>query len=113
MNTQSKKAKGRRLQNAISEYLDELGLENKPAIMGESGIDIKLFGESKSRFPYAIECKNQERLNIWDALKQAESNKGDLLPLLIFKRNRTKTYVAMEWDDFIDLWKLSQQIQPL
>ena len=76
MNTRSAKAKGRRLQNEICRMLLEHFKENlqegdlRPAIMGETGEDIKRSPLAKKIFPYSIECKNQEKLNIWSALKQ-------------------------------------------
>ena len=47
--------------------------------------------------------KNQEKINIWESLNQAEENSGDYPPVLIFKRNRSKTYAVLEIDDFIDI----------
>ena len=50
-----------------------------------------------------MECKNQEKLNIWGALEQAEENSGDHAPLVIFKRNRSKTYAVLEFDKLLEL----------
>jgi len=106
----SRKAKSRSLQNSVVELLliKYRHLSNndiKPAIMGESGIDIKLSDVARKEFPYGIECKNQESLSIWSALAQCEANAHNekLTPLLIFKRNRSKTYVVLELDDFLKL----------
>lgn len=108
MKTASAKAKARRLQNQIAELirqhfnLDEADV--KPAVMGESGADIKLSSVGRAAFPFAVECKNQERLNIWKALEQAEANTEDGLgPVLIFKRNRSRVYIALEFEKFLDL----------
>lgn len=106
----SRKAKGRRLQNEVRDRLLELyngTLEEgdiKAALMGESGTDIKLSPLARKYFPYSTECKNQEKLNIWGALEQAElNNRSDTSPIVIFKRNRSKTYVALEWEAFLKL----------
>jgi len=108
MKTSSKKGKGRRLQNFVRDRLlnsfptlepDDV----KAAIMGESGEDIKLSPAAKRKIPYSFECKNQERLSIWDSLKQAEDNCGDRTPVLIFKRNRSKTYAVVEINSFLKL----------
>ena len=110
MKSASCKAKARVLQNAVAEdlrraYPELGGVDIRPAIMGQSGIDILLSSRARDLFPFAVECKNQEALNIWEALKQAEANgkKERMVPLLVFKRNRTKTYVAIEWTEFLDL----------
>ena len=110
MKTRSAKSKGRRLQNKIKEILLEAFTELEPddiksAIMGDSGEDIQLSPAARKLIPYSIECKNQEKLNIWGALEQAEKNSGDSNPVLIFKRNRSKTYAVLEIEDFIDLIK--------
>lgn len=77
----------------------------KPAVMGESGADIKLSASAKEVFPFSLECKNQERLNIWQALEQAEGNSGfNLYPAVIFKRNHSEIYIAMEFEDFLEIW---------
>tara|TARA_A100001391_G_scaffold8993_1_gene5738 strand:+ start:5380 stop:5709 length:330 start_codon:yes stop_codon:yes gene_type:complete len=107
MNTRSRKAKGRRLQNQVRETLIErLDIhpeDIKTAVMGESGEDIIMARQARERFPFSVECKAHERLNIWEAIKQAEDNSGDHTPIVIFKRNRSKTYVTIELDNFLDL----------
>ena len=108
MKTSSKKGKGRRLQNFVRDRLlnsfptlepDDV----KAAIMGESGEDIKLSPAAKRKIPYSFECKNQERLSIWESLKQAEDNCNSGAPVLIFKRNHSKVYAAIEIETFIKL----------
>ena len=108
MKTSSKKGKGRRLQNFVRDELVKSfpSLENddiKVAIMGENGEDIKLSPAAKKIIPYSFECKNQERLSIWEALNQAEENCEDRVPTLIFKRNRSKTYAVIEFNELIKL----------
>jgi hypothetical protein len=109
MKPRSAKAKGRRFQGEVRELILETfsSLEDddvKGAIMGESGEDIKLSPAARRLFPYATECKNVEKLNIWQALEQAAANaKESITPLLFFKRNRSKTYVAIEASHFFEL----------
>ena len=100
-----------RLQNELRVKLLQTFTELEPddvtvAIMGESGVDIKLSPAAKRVIPYSFECKNQEKLSIWSALEQAENNtKEGTEPALVFKRNRSKTYVVVELDEFIKLIK--------
>jgi hypothetical protein len=104
-----RKAKGREFQNLIRKKLLELfpQLEDddiKCALMSESGEDIKLSPAARKLIPYSIEAKRQEKLNIWASLEQAEKNTKDgTYPVLFFKRNRSKTYVAMESEHFFHL----------
>lgn len=116
MKTSSCKAKGRNLQKQVvyllREYYDmDTSQENncyegdiQSIPMGMSSEDIKLSPLAKTKIPFNIECKAQEKLNIWSALKQAETNspKGRT-PLLVFKRNRTKLYACMEFEDLLRL----------
>ena len=108
--TKSRKAKARALQDVIASDIcaafPPLGSADvHPAIMGCSGMDICLSSRARDRFPYAIECKNQEAVSIWSAIKQCEANaeKEKLAPLLIIKRNRTAPYVVLQWDLFLHL----------
>ena len=108
MKTRSAKSKGRRLQNQVKEILLEAFTELEPddirtAIMGETGEDIKLSPAARKLIPYSFECKNQEAINIWSSLQQAEENSGDYDPVLIFKRNRSKTYAVLNIEKFIEL----------
>lgn len=103
MKTSSAKAKGRRLQNLLVEKLREAfphlkPADIKPALMGESGIDVKLSTAARDDIPFGFESKNQEALNIWGAIAQAEENAAAecLTPAVIFTRNRMKEpYVAV------------------
>jgi hypothetical protein len=108
--SRSAKNKGKRLQNTVRDVLLETFNTLEPddiksAVMGDSGEDIQLSPAARKLIPYSIECKNQEKLNIWGALEQAEKNSGNSNPVLIFKRNRSKTYAVLEIEDFIKLIK--------
>lgn len=106
----SRKAKGRRLQNEIRDrLLEEFKLLLEPddikcAIGSETGEDLKLSPAARKLIPYSFEAKNQEKLNIWSALDQAQENcKESLEPVLAFKRNNTETYAVIRFDHFIKL----------
>ena len=106
----SVKAKGRALQNCLRDKLREAfpGLHEddiKSQTMGMTGEDIILTPAARKLIPYSFECKNQEKLNIWSSLEQAEENAQKGKPVLIFKRNRSKTYAVLQLEDFIELIK--------
>lgn len=109
MKPRSAKAKGRKLQNTVRDLIQEHFPNLHPddvvsTQMGGSGVDIQLSPQARKVFPYSVECKNSEKLAIWAALEQAEKNvKENTTPLLCFKRNRSKTYVAMDIDHFFHL----------
>jgi len=105
----SRKAKGRRLQKYVAEKLSKLlGIPFEKdgdidvRLMGDSGCDVILRGDAKKFYFDGIECKNQEKLQIWQSLDQA-AEYGER-PLLFFKRNSSKVYVVMEDKDFFKLY---------
>ena len=108
MKPRSAKNKGKRLQNKVRDLILEKFTQLEPddvrsITMGDSGEDILLSPAARRLFPFSIECKNQEKLNIWSSLEQAEGNSGNHPPLLIFKRNRSKTYAVLEFDELLKL----------
>ena len=114
ISTSAAKAKGRRLQDFVAESFRKMhpSLEEddvKTAIMGESGTDIKLSPAARRLIPFDTECKNQEKLNIWASITQCETNcKPERTPLLVFKRNRTKTYACIEFEKLLELIQKSK-----
>ena len=108
MKTRSAKNKGKRLQNDVRDLILETFQELEPddvrsTTMGDSGEDVLLSPAARKLFPFSVECKNQEKLNIWSSLQQAEDNAGQHIPLVVFKRNRSKTYISMEINDLMRL----------
>ena len=108
MKPRSAKNKGKRLQNKVRDLILEKFNQLEPddvrsITMGDSGEDILLSPAARKLFPFSTECKNQEKLNIWSSLEQAESNSGKHTPLVIFKRNRTKTYAILEFNELLKL----------
>ena len=106
----SVKAKGRRLQNLVRDLLrsafsflheDDI----KSQTMGMGGEDVVLSPEARKHIPYSFECKNVERLNLWEAIKQCESNCEDRTPVVVIKRNRSKTYAVLPIESFIEFIK--------
>ncbi|MAG48300.1 hypothetical protein CMO86_01025 [Candidatus Woesearchaeota archaeon] len=109
MRTQSKKAKGRRLQQWVRDLLIEK-LEVHPEdiesrSMGAGGEDLIMSRSAREKFPYSIECKNQESLNIWKSYEQAQQNSGNYEPIVVLKRNNVKPLVLVDADYFIELHK--------
>ena len=109
MKTQSKKAKGRRLQQWVRDLLIEK-LEVHPEdiesrSMGAGGEDLSMSRSAREKFPYSIECKNQESLNIWKSYEQAQQNSGNYEPIVVIKRNNVKPLVLVDADYFVELHK--------
>ena len=109
MNTQSRKAKGRRLQRQFMELLiEKLDIDSEDIesrSMGAGGEDLIMSKAARTKFPYSIECKNQERLNIWQAWDQANGNKGIYEPLVVIKKNGVRPLVLLDAENFLDMIK--------
>ena len=71
--------------------------------MGAGGEDIMLSANARNMFPYSVECKNQESVNVWKAFEQAEYNSGAYQPLLIIKKNRKEPLAVVEANHFMEL----------
>ena len=56
-------------------------------------------------FRSSIECKNQEKLNIWAAWEQCRGNAQMYQPLCLIKKNGTTPLVVLEADVFLRLCK--------
>ncbi len=69
--------------------------------MGAGGEDIIMARAARQKFPFSVECKNTERLNVWDAYDQACANCGDYEPILFIKKNGRKPLVVLDAESFI------------
>ncbi len=107
MLTSSAKAKGRKLQqwfrNLLIEKLDIHPEDIESRSMGASGEDLIMARAAREKFPYSIEAKNQESVNIWKAYEQAEENSGDYEPIVVLKRNKSNPLVLIDADYFVRL----------
>ena len=64
--------------------------------MGAGGEDLIMDRVHHAKFPYSIECKNVEKLNVWEAYSQAIENSGDYEPLVVMKKNGKKPLVVVD-----------------
>ena len=108
MRTQSAKAKGRRLQQWVRDKLIEMldihpeDIESRS--MGAGGEDLIMARAARQKFPMSIECKNVEKLNIWEAYEQATANCGDYEPIVVIKKNNKKPLVVVDAEYYIQLF---------
>ena len=82
-----------------------LNTEDK-ANKNSSGEDLIMGVQTKKIFPYSIECKNQEAVNVWKAYEQCSSNTSkNVESLVIIKRNKSKPLALVDAEYFINLHK--------
>jgi|TARA_B100000123_G_C25592584_1_gene367743 hypothetical protein len=107
MKTSSAKAKGRRLQQWFRDLLiEKLGVhpeDIESRSMGAGGEDLIMARAAREKFPYSIECKNQESINIWKSYEQAKENSGEYEPIVVLKRNNVKPLVLVDANYFVNL----------
>jgi len=115
----SRKAKGRRLQQAVRQDLvDRLGIDPGDILstaMGQSGCDLYLSPAARARFPFAVECKHQETISLpaWWQQCTANAEKEGLTPLLLIKRNREEPLAVLRWSDLLALLRQDYRWQNL
>jgi hypothetical protein len=111
MKTSSAKNKGRRAcQEAKEELLKFLPVDPDDIVVtssGAGGKDLKFSPKARGHFPFVVEVKNQEAVNIWQAYAQAEEHwqkeisREEVYPVLIYKRNRSDLMISMSLEDFL------------
>ena len=115
----SRKAKGRRFQQALREDLiTELAIDPGDILstaMGQSGCDLYLSPAAREQFPFGVEAKHQERISLPSWWQQCESNasKVGLIPLLVFRRNHEDALAALRWSDLLALLRHDHRWQNL
>ncbi len=111
MKIRSAKNKGQRASREVRQRLLECfrDLEDDDIFVtpgGVNGCDLRLSPKSKALLPFAFEIKNQERLNIWAAIKQAQSNaKENETPIVVFRKNREELFVTLPLESFLTFLK--------
>lgn len=113
MLTSSAKAKGRRLQQLIRDDLRKIGrdyglvdadLESRQ--MGGTGTDIVLSPAAEKIFPFSVEAKNQESLNVtatfWKHYRKYEGSKS--LKMVVSCKNHHEPIVTVRWKDFLKIY---------
>ena len=95
------KAKGSAGERELAEYLTRAGYpahrNNQRFIGGAGNPDITAHGLERLH----IEVKRVERLNISEAMRQAEHDAGDKIPVVIHRRNREPWLITMHLDDYL------------
>ncbi len=122
MMVSSRKSKGRRFQQYVRDMLLLRSPSLKPddvrsTSMGVTGPDIQLSTAAQLVYPWVIEIKNQERINVWKAWEQTKAHLDvsddymDHMPILFLKKNRSDALVVLNADDFFGLrFKLGQDM---
>ena len=96
--------KGARFERLLAKMLREHGYEAERGCQHSGGKDSPDVKHNMTRLH--IEAKDVEKLNIWNALEQSKRDAGDdEIPVVMFKRNRTQVYVAVPFEEVMEMFK--------
>jgi hypothetical protein len=117
VNTSSRKAKGRVLQNEIRDMLRNLALSRGMPVgeqdiegreMGQKGVDVRMSPAIRKVFNLCIECKNVEKLNVVTTFikhfKMYCEKDPTSLKLLFHRKNRVEPLVTLRAEDFFKIY---------
>lgn len=105
----SKKAKGTRLEKRFAQMLREFGLDTNATRMVLSGAAFGFETDIRTRLPFAFECKNHEKIKIWEFWDQAEQARKPFKdPVLVFSGNYRPILVTMKAEDWLNLVKKAE-----
>jgi len=77
--------------------------------MGQHGADVIIRGAATiSRFPFSIECKNQEEMSLAESIRQAKANRKEGTDWLVVhkKKDLPSPVVIMDWSTFERMQKM-------
>lgn len=101
------KQKGKRGERIVAKKLQEYGYD---ARRGQQYAGIHGDADVVGLPHVHIEVKFTERLNVWNALAQSiRDAKENEVPTVFFKKNRSDIYVAMPFDEFMEMYKAWEQ----
>ena len=106
MKRSSAKQKGREGQKEVVDLIkkhlnltDDDVRSNPASVAGE---DIIIAKFARLIFPFSVEVKRVEKLNIDEGYAQAVSNAGEYIPLLVHRKNGKKWLVTLDFETFLE-----------
>ena len=106
MKTQSRKAKGRRLQQKFMQLLiEKLDIDSEDIesrSMGAGGEDVQLSPAAREFFPYQVECKNLAKIAVYNYYEQAKEH-GYHQPVVFIKQNQSRPLAIIDAEYFFKM----------
>jgi hypothetical protein len=112
----SKKQKGSRLERFVAEAYRHHGIDKDAKRMPLSGAFDGLKGDifKPHDKEWVDECKNQEKVKLWEFWEQAKSQaRGLQRPLLHVSGNYREVLTVMKLDDYMHLRQCERQLEEL
>ena len=108
MKPASARAKGKRLEYDVAALLRSKDLDKDAKRMPLSGAFSHMPGDIYTRLPYHFECKNQERIQLWDWWEQAKGQALRVPPVLVISGNYRPVVAVVDIDLLLNLLKIEQ-----
>lgn len=106
------KAKGSRLERRVAMEIRRKGLDKTATRMPLSGAAFGLETDIKTHLPYSFECKNQEKVKLWEWWEQTERGRRPFRdPVLVISSNYRPELVVMLLGDWLNLAKTIQDYE--
>lgn len=100
----SKKQKGNRLENRFAQLIRHTGLDDRATRMVMSGAVFGFETDIKTTLPFAFECKNQEKVKLWEFWEQAERGRTAIKPpVLVVSGNYRPILCILKAEDFLQV----------
>ena len=90
-----------------AKFLTDNGFPAKRGQQHEGSEGRDIICDSLESLGFQVECKRTERLNLYDALKQAERDAEPIAGVVLHRRNREKWVFIVDGEEFLRLveWK--------
>jgi hypothetical protein len=93
--------KGKRYERELANYLSDNGFPSRRGQQFSGGGDSP--DVVSEEFPFHIEAKRVERLDLYSAFSQAISDAGDKPPCVIHRRNNSESMFTCRLSDLVAL----------
>ena len=109
MKAASAKNKGRRLELLVAKELRRKGIDKEAKRMILSGGSYLKGDVWAPNINYLIECKNQEKVRLWEWWDQTVNECGFKTPMLVVSANYREPLVVMRLDDVLNLLQIEKE----
>jgi hypothetical protein len=116
MKAYGKRIKGKRLEKKFAQLIRDFGLDDKAQRRAFSGAISMVRGRADvlTKLPFSFECKNQEKVRLWEWWEQAESEATmSKPPVLVIGGNYRPIMCAMKAETFLDILKELKEYKKL
>lgn len=115
MKLKSAKSKGSRLENKVAGAYRHYGIDKDAKRMPLSGGFSHFPGDisKPNDYQFLDECKNSERVQLWEWWNQTSEQAGNRIPVLHISRNHSPILTVMRMEDYMQLRKTIKDLEQI